>query len=384
MTYVTILGSTGAIGTRTLAVLSALGDTYQVAGLAAGHNVELLAEQIRRFHPQLVAVADDDARKRLLSLLGTADAPEVLVGDEGLLACASMPAQVVVNAVMGARGILPAMAVVRQGARLALANKECLVAAGTFIMREAIAAKAEIVPVDSEHCALHQCMQSGRPSEVRRWILTASGGPFRTWPRERLASVTVADALKHPNWNMGKKITVDSATMMNKGLEVIEAHHLFAAPYDKIAVLVHPESIVHSLVEYEDGSLMAQLATHDMRLPIQYAVTYPERVDLSWPRLDLAEVGRLTFEDPDFEKFPALRLAMDAGRAGGYAPCVLNAANEVAVDAFLRNQISYSRIASLVADVLDDLHSGSPSSIDDVLHMDGLARERARLLLTKG
>ncbi|GMA59043.1 hypothetical protein GCM10025858_35460 [Alicyclobacillus sacchari] len=199
-----------------------------------------------------------------------------------------------------------------------------------------------------------------------------------------MASVTVADALKHPNWNMGKKITVDSATMMNKGLEVIEAHHLFDAPYDKIAVLVHPESIVHSLVEYEDGSLMAQLATHDMRLPIQYAVTYPERVSLPWPRLSLATVGGLTFEEPDVEKFPALRLAMDAGRAGGYAPCVLNAANEVAVDAFLRNQISYSRITSLVSEVLDDLHSGSPSSIDDVLHMDGLARERARLLLTKG
>lgn len=384
MTTVSILGSTGAIGTRTVDVIRALGEEYQIGAMMAGRNVDLLLEQIRNVHPRLVGVADDETRKALLDRLAPSERTEIVVGDEGLAECAAFPADTVVNAVVGARGILPALEVVRRGARLALANKECLVAAGTFIKGEAARVGAEIIPVDSEHCALFQCMLSGRRDEVHRFILTASGGPFRTYDREALESVTVEQALKHPNWSMGKKITVDSATLMNKGLEVIEAHHLFDAPYDKISVLVHPESIVHSMVEYEDGSVVAQLATHDMKLPIQYAITYPERRLAPWPRLNLAEVGTLAFEQPDVEKFPALRLAMEAGKSGGYAPCILNAANEVAVDAFLSGRISYRRIAHLVEEVISKLAGGEPQSVEDVLDMDRRARGQAELLLMKG
>jgi 1-deoxy-D-xylulose-5-phosphate reductoisomerase len=267
---------------------------------------------------------------------------------------------------------------------LALANKECLVAAGKFIKDAAALAEAEIIPVDSEHCALFQCMLAGSRDEVHQWILTASGGPFRTYSKADLEAVTVEQALRHPNWSMGKKITVDSATLMNKGLEVIEAHHLFDAPYDKISVLVHPESIVHSMVEYVDGSVLAQLATHDMKLPIQYALTFPDRVTAPWPRLNLAEIGRLTFEEPDLDRFPALRVAIESGKSGGYAPCILNAANEVAVEAFLRGQIGYRRIAALVESVISDLAGGEPKSVEDILDMDRRARAEAELLLTKG
>ncbi|WAH35374.1 1-deoxy-D-xylulose-5-phosphate reductoisomerase [Alicyclobacillus dauci] len=384
MQTVAVLGSTGAIGTRTLEVIKALGDAVRVPVLVAGHNMVLLADQIKLFEPELVGVADEEASRELLGLLGSKNKPAIVVGDEGLNVCAEYPTDVLVNAVMGARGIMPALIAVRRGARLALANKECLVAAGSFIMAEAEAAHAEIVPVDSEHCALFQALLGGTPSEVERFILTASGGPFRLLDPEKLQQVTVEDALQHPNWSMGKKITVDSATMMNKGLEVIEAHHLFAAPYDKIEVLVHPQSIVHSMIEYVDGSVMAQLATHDMRLPIQYALTYPERVSLPWPRLDFKTYNQLTFEEPNTDKFPALKLAVQAGCRGGYAPCVLNAANEVAVDAFLSGVISFVEISQTVESTLEALGSGSPTSVDDVIAMDGQARDRARAILMKG
>lgn len=383
MQTVAILGSTGAIGTRALEVVEALAGQVKVTVLAAGENTELLARQIAQFQPRLVSVGTEAAVKDLTARLG-ADAPEIVVGDEGIIKAATYPTDIVLNAVMGARGIQPALAAVRRGARLALANKECLVAAGSFIMAEARQHGALIVPVDSEHCALFQSMLAGQPREVERWIITASGGPFRTWETGRLATATIADALNHPNWNMGKKITVDSATLMNKGLEVIEAHHLFAAPYDKIEVLVHPQSIVHSMVEYIDGSVMAQLATHDMRLPIQYALTYPNRLKLSWPRLNFANYGQLTFEQPDTNKFPALALAISAGRAGGYAPCILNAANEVAVSAFLAGEITFVRIAQVVEETLAYESGGSPSSVDDVVAMDRQARERARVILMKG
>jgi len=382
MKRIAILGSTGTIGVQALEVLSQL-DTYEVVALAAGRNVERLAEQIRRYRPKLVGVADEEARRALRELV-PGERVDIVVGDEGLVACAAYPSDVVLNAVVGARGILPALAAVGRGARLALANKECLVAAGELILRAMRDAGGEIVPVDSEHCALHQCLRSGRPEEVLRLVLTASGGPFRSWPKARMAEVTVRDALRHPNWNMGQKITIDSATMMNKGLEVIEAHHLFAVPYDKIAVLVHPESIVHSMVEFVDGSMVAQLATADMRLPIQYAITYPERLPAPWPRLNLASVGALHFEEPDLDKFPCLRLAVEAGRAGGIAPCVLNAANEVAVDAFLREKIPFLRIPEVVQAVLERVPNEAPQSVDDVLRADGQARRLAELYVAKG
>ncbi|SIS90112.1 1-deoxy-D-xylulose-5-phosphate reductoisomerase [Alicyclobacillus vulcanalis] len=382
MKRIAILGSTGTIGVQALEVLSHL-DTYEVVALAAGRNVERLAEQVRAYRPRLVAVADDEARQALRERLG-GEPVEIAVGDEGLVACAAYPSDIVLNAVVGARGILPALAAVGRGARLALANKECLVAAGDLILRAMRDAGGEIVPVDSEHCALHQCLRSGDPAEVLRLVLTASGGPFRTWPKERMAEITVQDALRHPNWSMGRKITIDSATLMNKGLEVIEAHHLFAVPYDKISVLVHPESIVHSMVEFVDGSMVAQLATADMRLPIQYAITYPERVAAPWPRLDLASGRALHFEEPDLDRFPCLRLAMDAGRAGGIAPCVLNAANEVAVDAFLRERIPFLRIPEVVASVLERMPNETPHSVDDVLGADAEARRLAELYVAKG
>lgn len=384
MKSVAVLGSTGAIGTRTLDVIRELGEEYIVPVLVAGRNVERLAEQVKAFRPKLVVVADDEARRALLSRLDSHDVSDVLIGDEGLVAAAQYPSDVVVNAVMGARGILPALETVKRGARLALANKECLVAAGHFIMDTAKQNGSEILPVDSEHSALFQCLSAGRTDEVERLILTASGGPFRTFTKEELRDVTLEQALRHPNWSMGKKITVDSATLMNKGLEVIEAHHLFQAPYDKISVLVHPESIVHSMVEYKDGSVMAQLATHDMRLPIQHALTYPSRVALSWPRLDFKAYRTLSFEEPDLERFPALRLAMEAGRTGQFAPCILNAANEVAVEHFLEQRISYRRITEVVEETLQSLEGGKPSTVADILAMDQEARRCANAILQKG
>lgn len=384
MKTVAILGSTGAIGTRALQVIDELSQELTVDVLVAGHNMSLFADQVKRFQPKFVSVADEEAKVNLLERLGNGPRPDIAVGDEGLLLGALYPSDLVINAVMGARGILPALKTVERGARLCLANKECLVAAGDFIMALSKRVGNEIIPVDSEHCALFQCMLAGKPEEIERWTVTASGGPFRTLPKEKLGNVTVADALAHPNWSMGKKITVDSATLMNKGLEVIEAHHLFGAPYDKIEVLVHPESIIHSMVEYVDGSVMAQLATHDMRLPIQYAVTYPRRVQAPWPRLNLAALGRLTFEEPKIEQFPALNLAIEAGRAGGFAPCILNAANEVAVEAFLTGRISFVQVTEVVHRTLEAIPAESPTCVEDVLTMDLEARERARAILQKG
>lgn len=384
MRSVSILGSTGAIGTRTLEVIEALQSELCAEVLVGGRNMSLLAQQIKQFQPKLIGVADDLAKVELEQLLSADTHAEIVVGDEGLQNCASYPSDIVVNAVVGARGIRPALEAVRRGARLALANKECLVAAGDFIMSMMHQTGAEIVPVDSEHCALHQALMPGQKSEVERLLVTASGGPFRTWSLQDLRKVTIRDALLHPNWSMGQKITVDSATMMNKGLEVIEAHHLFQWPYDKIEVLVHPQSIVHSMVEFVDGSVVAQLATHDMRLPIQYALTYPERKFAPWPRLDWVTVGSLSFESPDLDRFPALRLAIAAGRSGGYAPCVLNAANEVAVEAFLKGRISFLQIVQVVEETLSSTEQGSPSTVDDVLAMDLQARERAQAILQKG
>ncbi|MCL6515607.1 1-deoxy-D-xylulose-5-phosphate reductoisomerase [Alicyclobacillus sp.] len=386
MRTVTVLGATGVIGTHTLEVVDRFPDAFTVVALTAGRNVERLAELVRRYRPRFVAVAEAEGARWLRERLRQdgLPMPEIGVGREGLVAAAEVPSDVVVSAVVGAAGLPAAWAALARGAVLALANKETLVTAGDLVMAVARRHGGSIVPVDSEHSALFQCLMGSRREDVRRLLLTASGGPFRTWPKERLAQVTVEEALRHPNWAMGRKITVDSATLMNKGLEVIEAHHLFAAEYDDIEVLVHPQSVVHSLVEYRDGSMLAQLAPPDMRLPIQYALMHPARPENDWPRLDLTTSGALTFEPPDLERFPCLRLAYDAGRAGGYAPCVLNAANEVAVEAFLEGRLPFNGIARVVESVLERHITGTPRELNDIVEMDAWARGEARSAVRKG
>lgn len=385
MKTISILGSTGVIGRLTVDVLQKLPETYRLRALAAGSNMTVLAQQIRTLQPECVAVAEESSRQALLAdLADLPRIPEVLVGDEGLSVVADIPTDVVVSAIVGSKGLRPTWRALLRGATVALANKETLVAAGDLVMPLAAQHGATILPVDSEHSALFQCLQAGQQSEIGCYWITASGGPFRTWTSDALQHATIHDALKHPTWTMGQKITIDSATLMNKGLEVIEAHHLFAAAYDKIKVVVHPQSIVHSMIEYQDGSVLAQLGTHDMRGPIQYALTYPNRVEGVWPKLDLAAIGQLTFEEPDLQKFACLRLALAAGRAGGYAPSVLNAANEAAVAAALAERIRFSSIPAVVESVLEQHQSGTPHTVDDVLAMDEWARQRAEAIMKRG
>ncbi|MBX6352324.1 MAG: 1-deoxy-D-xylulose-5-phosphate reductoisomerase [Thermoflavifilum sp.] len=378
---VAILGSTGSIGTQTLDVIRSLranGWNIEVTVLAAGRRTDRLAQQIWEFRPRLVAVADQEAAEDLRRQLGDLRGMEVHAGQRGMQEAAAYPSDVVVNAIGGAAGLLATWHAVRRGARIALANKESLVAAGELVMQEAARAGAAVIPVDSEHSALFQCLLAGRREEVEAYVLTASGGPFRTWDLDQLRQVKPADALCHPNWQMGPKITVDSATLMNKGLEVIEAHHLFGASYDMIKVVVHPQSVVHSLVAYRDGALMAQLGAPDMRIPIQYAITYPYRETSPWKRLDLAAAGALTFEPPNEQRFPCLRLAYDAGRAGTAATCVLNAANEVAVDAFLHGRLPFLGIPALIEAVLGKRAVPNPATVEDVWAIDAEARSDAR------
>lgn len=369
------MGSTGVIGRLTLDVVSHLGDEFEISALTAGRNMERLAEQIRIFRPRVVAVMDDNARKQLLGLIDGLDYTlDIGVGEAGLQWAAEVPSDIVLTAVVGAVGLIPTWKAIERGASIALANKETLVAGGDFIMPHAARNAVSVIPVDSEHSAIYQCLQGAAESAVSRFLVTASGGPFRTTPMEELQRVTKAAALHHPTWSMGAKITVDSATLMNKGLEVIEAHHLFQAPYDSIEVVVHPQSVVHSMVEFVDGSVLAQLGQADMRVPIQYALTYPMHYSRPGDRLNFAELARLTFEEPDLQRFPALRLAFEAGQAGGYAPCVLNAANELAVNAFLQDQIPFLEIARIAERTLDRLDWGTPKSIDDIVQMDRDAR----------
>ncbi|WDL97351.1 1-deoxy-D-xylulose-5-phosphate reductoisomerase [Alicyclobacillus sp. ALC3] len=382
----TVLGSTGVIGTNTLSVVESMSaGEWSVVALAAGKNVEKLAQQVRRHRPKFVSVADDTALSQLRALLSDLDPlPEFGVGEVGLGQAAEVESDVVVTGIVGALGLRPTWLAIARGATIALANKETLVAAGDLVMPFARSKGAQIVPVDSEHAAIFQCLQGGAASEVTRYVLTASGGPFRTWSPTDLAQASVEAALAHPNWVMGKKITVDSASLMNKGLEVIEAHHLFAAAYDKIDVVVHPQSVIHSMVEYADGSVIAQLGAPDMRVPIQYALTFPVHRKSSWPRLDFTALSQLTFESPDTARFPSLRLAFEAGRAGGYAPCVLNAANEVAVEGFLQGRMTFLGMAKLVEDVLSVCASGQPSDLDDIFAMDDWARKTAHRIMEKG
>lgn len=369
-----VLGSTGSIGRSTLKVAAAHPGAFEVAGLAAFSNAALLAEQYRRFRPKYLALVDERRAEQLRAAVA-GEAVELRFGEAGLTELAELPgADVVVNAVVGAAGLRASLAAVRRGIRLALANKESLVAGGPLFPKILKRTGAEIVPIDSEHSALWQCLTAGRASEVRRLILTASGGPFRTRPRETFDRITPGEALTHPTWRMGKKITIDSATLANKGLEVIEAAALFAMPAEKIAVVIHPQSIVHSMVEYIDSSIIAQLSAPDMRLPITYALFWPDRAASEFGGVDPARLGTLTFEPPDIGRFPALRLAFEAARSGGTAPAVYSAANEVAVESFLQERIKFTDIAATIEEALGRIPPTADPGEDDIFEADRQAR----------
>ncbi len=402
MKAISVLGSTGSIGTQTLAIVEEFPERFRVVALTAGRNLDLLIDQIRRHAPEVVALADGDALPELRRRLEALDPsqrptrqPELVGGSEGLCVAAAWPsAELVVTGIVGCAGLLPTLSAIKAGKDLALANKETLIAAGPVVLPALKASGSRLLPADSEHSALFQCLQgtpwadtarlsTGVPTPgLRRIQLTASGGAFRDWPAADLAKVTVADATSHPNWSMGRKITVDSATLMNKGLEVIEAHYLFGLGYDAIEIVIHPQSIIHSMVELADSSVLAQLGWPDMRLPILYCLSWPERFDTPWRRLDLTEVGQLTFRAPDQQKYPCMGLAYAAGRAGGTMPAVLNAANEQAVALFLEERISFLDIPRLIEGVCErhgaDLRQDP--SLDDVLAIDAWARLATREL----
>ncbi len=373
---VTILGSTGSVGCNTVELIADRPDSFLVEALVANSNVGRLATQARRLRPRVVAVADERAYAPLAAeLAGTGI--EVTAGARAVLEAAARPADCVIAAIVGAAGLQPTLAAIRRGAIVGFANKETLVCAGAIVMEEVAAARATLVPVDSEHSAIFQVFDFDQRERVEKIILTASGGPFRTLAREQMAHATPEQAVAHPVWDMGAKISVDSATMMNKGLEVIEAFHLFAVPEQRIEVLVHPQSVVHSMVQYVDGSVLAQLGTPDMRTPISLALGWPKRMPTEGRRLDLAAVGQLSFESPDPDRFPALRIAREALRAGGAAPLICNAANEVAVQAFLDGSIGFLDILGVVEETLADAAGAVAQDLDSVLAWDAEARRRA-------
>ena len=374
MKRIAILGSTGSIGTQTLDVVREHADEYEAYALTAGHNAELLIAQAREFHPEVVVIADESRYETVREAL--ADLPiKVWAGAEAIGDAASLQdVDVVVTAMVGFAGLRPTVAAIEAGKTIALANKETLVVAGELITELAVKHRAPILPVDSEHSAIFQCLVGEDGNAIDKILLTASGGPFRTTPIEELANVTAARALKHPNWEMGAKITIDSATMMNKGFEMIEAKWLFGVEPERIEVLVHPESIVHSAVQLADGGVKAQLGVPDMRLPIQYALSFPRRLSLSGERLDLAALGRLTFERPDFDKFDCLRIAYEAIAAGGNLPCVVNAANEVANAAFRRGAVGFLDIPRLIRRAMADATRCQRASLSDFLASDAEVR----------
>jgi 1-deoxy-D-xylulose-5-phosphate reductoisomerase len=372
---VSLVGSTGSVGTQAVDVVRAEPDRYRVIAIGAARSVELLAAQARVLQPDVVAIADASLAPQLK---GAVPAGTEVIAGPAAMAEIAIAADVVLNGVVGFAGLPVTLAALGAGRRLALANKESLIAGGPVVQRVRATPGAEIVPVDSEHCAVHQCLRGNPPERVRRIVLTASGGPFRGRSREELGEVTVDDALAHPTWSMGPKITVDSSTLMNKGLEVIEAHELFGVDYDRIDVVVHPQSVVHSMVEYSDGATMAQLSMPDMRLPIGYSLAYPDRGGVSHGSIDWAQLSQLDFEPPDIDAFPALALAYEAGRTGGSAPAWLNAANEVAVDAFLDGAISWLAIADVIKAALDGHDGAELETTEDVVEADRRARERAR------
>jgi 1-deoxy-D-xylulose-5-phosphate reductoisomerase len=376
MKRVVLLGSTGSIGTSTIKVAEDLPDYIRLLGLGAGNNAELLLQQTLKFKPEAISIGDPEKARELENTLGTST--RVHAGEEGLLALATLPAaDIVLIAIVGTAGLKPALAAIRAGKDIAVASKEILVMAGEIVMREAQKNGVRVLAVDSEHSAIFQCLEGKPPESVRAVWLTASGGPFRSTPKEEFPGITVERALRHPSWVMGRKITIDSATLFNKGLEMIEARWLFDFEMGRVRVVIHPQSIVHSLVEFVDGSMLAQLSTPDMCLPIQYALTYPDRVGSGRVRTDLAKLGQLTFEEPDRERFPALDLARKAGEVGGTLPAVLNAANEMAVNAFVEGRIGFPQISETVARVMDRHAVVARPRLEQILEADAWARQEA-------
>jgi 1-deoxy-D-xylulose-5-phosphate reductoisomerase len=375
---ITLLGSTGSIGTQTLDIVEQHPDKFRLVGIAAGSNVALLAQQVKQFKPEIVAICDEDKLPELKAAIASLDPqPILLAGEAGVVEVARYgDAEAVVTGIVGCAGLLPTLAAIEAGKDIALANKETLIAGGPVVLPLAKKQGVRLLPADSEHSAIFQCLQGLPDGGLRRILLTASGGAFRDWPVADLAKVTMADAIKHPNWSMGKKITVDSATLMNKGLEVIEAHYLFDMDYDHIDIVIHPQSIIHSLIELQDTSMLAQLGWPDMRLPLLYALSWPERIYTDWEPLDLVKSGDLTFRAPDHEKYPCMDLAYTAGRTGGTMTAVLNAANEQAVALFLAEKIHYLDIAKVIEKVCDRHRNDliSAPSLEDILAVDQWAR----------
>jgi 1-deoxy-D-xylulose-5-phosphate reductoisomerase len=379
---ISILGSTGSIGKNVLKVAASFPEHFTVIGLTAGWNIELLRQQVEAFSPLMVSVAEKEKAKELEALLPPASRTEIVWGQEGNEQVASLEdADMVVSAIVGAAGLLPTLAAIRSGKDIALANKETLVMAGRLIMEEVNKQKVRLLPIDSEHSAIAQALEAGRKEDVARIILTASGGPFLHLDKESLGQVTPEQALHHPNWDMGRKISIDSATLMNKGLEVIEAYWLFDVALENIEVLVHPQSIVHSLVEFVDGSVVAQLGIPDMRVPISYALSYPERLPTGLSRLSLTECSNLSFLEPDTQRFPALKTAYEACRIGGCMPAVLNAANEVAVAAFLDGKLSFPQIAQVVTETMARMDYKEDTDIETILAADRMARTESAAVL---
>lgn len=378
MKAITLLGSTGSIGTQTLDIVAQYPDRFRLVGIAAGNNIELLVRQVRQFKPEIVAIRNEDKFSELKEALADLDPqPQLLSGEAGIIEVARYgDAEAVVTGIVGCAGLLPTIAAIEAGKDIALANKETLIAGGPVVNPLIEQHGVKLLPADSEHSAIFQCLQGVPEGGLKRIILTASGGAFRDWPVEKLPEVTVADAIKHPNWSMGRKITVDSATLMNKGLEVIEAHYLFGLDYDDIDIVVHPQSIIHSLIELQDTSVLAQLGWPDMRLPLLYAMSWPERLKTDWEKLDLVKAGDLTFRDPDRQKYPCMDLAYTAGRAGGSMTAVLNAANEQAVALFLDEQVQFLDIPKLIESTIDRHRSDNTQTptLEDILAADTWAR----------
>jgi len=381
MKRLAILGSTGSIGRQTLQVLDNFADEIKLVALAAGNNRQLFLEQVKKYKPRLASLLKEEDASWLLQQLDGQQKTEIYYGHEGLLAVANCSeADTVLTAISGAAGLLPTVSAIKAGKTIALANKETLVAAGELVMRLARECNTQILPVDSEHSAIWQCLNNANGHEVARILLTASGGPFRCLKTEQMSEITPAMALNHPNWQMGAKITIDSATLMNKGLEVIEARWLFDINYENIDVVIHPQSIIHSMVEFNDGSVLAQMGVPDMRLPIQYALLYPRRLAGKTPRLHWP-IGELTFDAPDLGRFPSLSLAFHAGRAGKTMPAVLNAANEVAVHAFLAGRIGFTSIPKLVAKVMEEHNPFNYNSLEEIMETDKWARRRTEEMI---
>ncbi len=380
MKKLSILGSTGSIGEQTLSIVENFSDRFQVVALGAGRNIDLLRKQITQFRPRIVSVLTEELARALSEQLH--DPPEIVYGIEGLIQIATLEeVDMVVSALVGAIGLVPTLSAIKARKKIALANKESLVMGGKIVMEEARRERVDILPVDSEHCAIFQSMVGHSKKDVHRIILTASGGPFLHYPIEKLRDVLPAEALKHPRWKMGRKVTIDSATLMNKGLEIIEAHWLFDVPIDRIDVQIHPQSVIHSMVEYTDGSVLAQMSIPDMRIPISYALCYPDRLNLDLPRLDLFQIGELTFFPPDRTRFPALELATRAITMGETMPAVLNAANELAVHAYLQRGLRFTEIFNVVERAMDAHQIQKVQTVDDVLRADQWAREKVKEIL---